>query len=634
MIALGCEKISLAFGVKQVLENISFSVQSGEKMGIVGVNGAGKSTLFSIITGETLPDSGSVYTAKGYTLGYLAQNAMVDSSRTLYEEMLDARSDMIELEKTLDELRRRVDEGDEYASSEFSVLHERFVRDGGLEYRGRCKGILSSLGFNEEMQKMPVNSLSGGQKTRVALARLLVREPDIILLDEPTNHLDIESIAWLERFIQLSKKTFLIISHDRYFLCSVTDHTLEIEHCKAKIYNGNYDRYLETKKKDREVLEHQYKNQQKEIARIEAYIEQQRRWNREKNIIAAESRQKQLDKMVRIEAPTNDPGKIRMHFEQSQESGDDVLSVKRLSKAFPGKALFEDLSFEVKKRDRLFISGTNGCGKSTLIKILNYKESPDSGRFDYGYNVKVGYYDQENQNLSPESTVLDELWDAYPDLTQTEVRSALALFMFRADDILKEVRVLSGGEKARLTFAKMMLSKMNLLFLDEPTNHLDIPSREVLEDALLQFPGTVVAVSHDRYFVKKLASRMLVFEKDRLLDFDGGYEDYQRYRERIEEEGRSSFADRSEQNLSDSKKKYLSDKKNASEKRKKERRIAYLASEIENTDKRLSEISEECSGSAATDHVRLTELYEESQRLEDYMMSCMEELEELEKNND
>ncbi|MBE6619315.1 MAG: ABC-F family ATP-binding cassette domain-containing protein [Ruminococcaceae bacterium] len=630
MIALACDKISLSFGAKSVLENVSFSVQTGEKLGIVGVNGAGKSTLFSVITGNVAPDSGNVYIAKGCSVGYLAQNAIIDSERTLFEEMLDAQSDLIAMEEKLSVLRERAEGGDESASLEFSLLHERFISEGGLEYRGRCRGILSSLGFSETVQGRSVNSLSGGQKTRVALAKLLVREPDIILLDEPTNHLDVESIAWLEKFISGSKKTFLIISHDRYFLCSVTDHTLEIEHTRAKLYNGNYDKYLETKKRDREILEHHYKNQQKEIARIEAYIEQQRRWNREKNIIAAESRQKQLDKMVRIEAPTSDPTKVRMRFEQSEESGDDVLSVKRLSKSYGEKKLFADLSFEVKKRDRVFIIGTNGCGKSTLIKILNYKETPDAGRFDYGYNVKSGYYDQENQNLTPSATVLDELWDCYADLTQTEVRNALALFNFRSDDIFKEVRVLSGGEKARLTFAKMMLSKTNTLFLDEPTNHLDIPSREVLEDAIEQFPGTVIAVSHDRYFIKKLATRILSFEENGVLDFDGTYEDYLRYKERVANSEETGGASQNEESVSDSKKKYLEDKKSASERRKRERRIAYLYDEIKKTENALDAVEREMSGEAASDHVRLTELYGENTRLEEYMLECMQELEELE----
>ncbi len=632
MIALGCDKISLAFGVKQVLDNVSFSVQSGDKVGIVGVNGAGKSTLFSIIIGNMSPDSGNVYTAKGFSLGYLAQNATYGSDRTLYDEMLDSQSELVALEEKIALVREKAENGDESASHEFPTLYERFVALGGLEYRSRCKGILYSLGFNDEMQKMPINLLSGGQKTRVALAKILVKEPDIILLDEPTNHLDVETIAWLEKFISGSKKTFLIISHDRYFLCSVTNYTLEIENCRGKLYSGNYDKYLETKKRDREILEHQYKNQQKEIARIEAYIEQQRRWNREKNIIAAESRQKQLDKMVKIDAPSALPGKIKMHFEQSEESGDDVLSVQRLSKEYPGKKLFSGLSFEVKKSDRFFIIGTNGCGKSTLIKILNHREVADEGRFDLGYNVKVGYYDQENQNLSPDSTVLDELWDCYPGLTQTEVRSALAMFMFRADDIFKEVRVLSGGEKARLTFAKMMLSKMNLLFLDEPTNHLDIMSRDVLEDALVDFPGTIVAVSHDRYFIKKLSTRILAFEKDGICDFDGGYEDYMRYKEKISLLGESSAETAKNEDISDSKKKYLNDKKNAAEKRKRERRMEFLTLEIEKTENRLVEVETEMqSDEVASDHVKLTALYGESEKLEEYMMECMEELEELEK---
>ena len=334
--------------------------------------------------------------------------------------------------------------------------------------------------------------------------------------------------------------------------------------------------------------------------------------------------------MVKIEAPSAELAKVRMRFEQSEESGDDVLSVKRLAKSYGSKNLFSALSFEVKKRDRLFIIGTNGCGKSTLIKILNYKEAPDAGRLDYGYNVNSGYYDQENQNLSPNATVLDELWDSYSDLTQTEVRNALALFMFRSDDIFKEVKVLSGGEKARLTFAKMMLSKTNTLFLDEPTNHLDIPSREVLEDAIEQFPGTVIAVSHDRYFVKKLATRILSFEKNGVLDFDGSYEDYLRYKEKVSDSSEVSLGQVAREEISDSKKKYLEDKKSASEKRKRERRIAFLYTEIENSEKRLGEIEKESSGEASSDHVRLTELYNEAQRLEEYMMACMEELEELE----
>lgn len=609
-----------------ILDRVTFSINEGDHLGIVGVNGAGKSTLLRIITNKLSADSGSVYIQNGATVSMLEQNAEYSSDRSVLDEMLAAFSSLIDTEHELERLRLLADDGDEAAALRFASMHEKFVSDGGLEYRGRCKGTLQSLGLGTDFFDVPITTLSGGQKTRVALARLLLSDPDIIILDEPTNHLDIDSIEWLEKYLSSCSKTVIVVSHDRYFLCKVTGKTLEIENSKAKLYSGNYDKYIAEKKREREILEHQYKNQQKEIARIEAYIEQQRRWNRERNIIAAESRQKQLDKMEKIDAPSRLPDNIRMKFSESDESGFDVLSVRRLSKSYPGKTLFEGLSFELKKRDRLFIIGKNGCGKSTLLKILSGHATQDLGVFDFGYNIRLGYYDQENQNLSEDKTVIDELWDSYPTLSQTEIRNALALFLFKGDDIFKEIRVLSGGEKARITFAKLMLSKYNLLFLDEPTNHLDIMSREVLEDALTDFDGTILAVSHDRYFIKKLASRILAFEDGGVRDYMGTYEDYLSYVSRFAPKSASTTSEIS--TATESKKQYMKSKQESAEKRRLASRIKKSREEIAAIETRLDEISHEIDENQS-DADLLSKLYSESDELETRMMTLMEELDSL-----
>ena len=622
MISIAVDNVSLSYGTDIILDNISFSLNDGDKLGIVGVNGAGKSSLLSIIMGNITENEGSVYISKGKTVGFLAQNAEYSSDKSVYEAVLEVFSELTAMENELSRLETLSLNGDETAGVRFLELNEKFLSLGGAQYKSRAKGILISLGFDENMINMPVTSLSGGQKTRVSLAALLLKEPDIIILDEPTNHLDIGSIVWLEKYLVSCKKTIITVSHDRYFLCTVTNKTFEIENHKGKMYNGNYDKYIEQKKADRKILEHQYKSQQKEIARIEAYIEQQRRWNRERNIIAAESRQKQLDKMERIDAPAPDPENIRISFTKSEESGYDVLSVRRLSKSFGSKKIFENLSFELKKRDNMIIIGSNGCGKSTLLKILCGKLNADSGVFDFGYNVTVGYYDQENQNLTPENTVLDELWNSYPTKGMTEVRNALALFLFKGDDIEKKICNLSGGEKARITFAKLMLSKFNLLFLDEPTNHLDIMSREVLEDALEKFDGTIVAVSHDRYFIKKLATRILSFTDSGVIDYIGSYEEYLSYAERLtpERESSSSVSQSSSKNEREKAKKDLSDK------RRIERKIKSSKEELEKAEKRIAEITEE-EAAYSTDHIKLTELYNEREELESKMLTLMEFLE-------
>ena len=632
MISVNCENLSLSFGAETVLENVSFALNEGDKLGIIGVNGAGKSSLFAMITGKYQPTSGEVFISKGKTVGILEQNIEYDSSRTILDEAINTFSDLLETEKELENLRAVSERtGSEADAKRYADCQESFTSGGGYEFRGRCRGILKKLSLPEALWDKPVSSLSGGQKTRLSLACLLLRDPDIILLDEPTNHLDTDALFWLESYLKASRKTILVISHDRYFLDSVVNRILEIENKKSRIWNGNYTGYVNQKAIDREIQERHYVNQQREIKRIEAYIGQQRRWNRERNIIAAESRQKLLDKMERVERPEALPDRIRMTFDSSGESGNDVMSVRGLAKSYPGKALFDSVSFEVKKHDRLFICGKNGCGKSTLIKILAGRISPDKGFASLGYNVKIGYYDQENQDLHPNNTVIDELWNAYPTMTETTVRNALALFLFRGDDISKKVSVLSGGEKARLTLARLMLSKMNLLILDEPTNHLDINSREVLENALSGFDGTIIAVSHDRYFINKLATRILDFgaeSEHHLFAFEGGYGEYLDYRRRYltspEEEAKKETV------VTASKEQYLNAKREQAEIRKSERRLKNLKDGIAATESRISEIGEEMTVCDPYDHVKLAGLEKEQTELEDRLLSMYEELDAVE----
>ena len=629
MTAISLSDVCLEFGTDVILNKVSFSLNEGDKLGIVGVNGAGKSTLFKIIRGEYTPTDGSVFISKDKTVGMLEQNTGLEGENTVLEEMLASFSGLIADEQRLEYLQKQLEvtPADAELISSYTSLADRFKAAGGYEFRSRCKGILKNLGFDERFHDLKISGLSGGQKTRLALARLLITSPDILMLDEPTNHLDIETLAWLEDFLSAYRGTLLVISHDRWFLDKVTNRTLEIENTHAELYNGNYSRFIKLKQENREIRERQYKNQQKEIARIEAYIEQQRRWNRERNIIAAESRQKALDRMVKIDRPEALPEKIRLTFTKSGESGNDVLTVKNLAKAFPNKPLFDGVSFLVKKHDRLFIAGPNGCGKSTLIKIIADKLAADAGDFEYGYNVSVGYYDQENQNLDPNNTVLDELWNCYDGLTQTEIRSALALFLFKGDDIEKKVSVLSGGEKARLTLCKLILSKMNLLILDEPTNHLDIGSREALEGALAEFDGTIIAVSHDRYFISKLATRVLDLGIKPALDFFGSHEEYKAHRARTA----VSSAEAVTETVTEAKEQYLRAKEQASEQRKLKTRMKKNAEETAKLEKELEELTDRLADeSIQTDYVKVNELYTRQQEVEERLMELYEEAESFE----
>ena len=638
MTSISASGLTYRVGVRDILTDVSFSLEDGDRLAVVGVNGSGKSTLFRLLTGAYTPTEGAVYIAKDKTLGLLEQDDafhLIRSedgspvSETVLGQMYAAFPELCRMEARLAQIEAALPHasGDELTrlTAEFASLNRRFAEDGGLHYKSRCKSFLVRLGFPEEFHDTPLEKLSGGQKTRLALARLLSREPDILLLDEPTNHLDTDTMEWLESHLSGYKKTLLLVSHDRWFLDRVTNKTLDIEHHRAKLYRAAYTEYKKLKEADRDSLERRWKNQQREIARQEAYIEQQRRWNRERNIIAAESREKALARMEKIERPKDEPKSIRFTFTESGESGNDVLSVRSLAKSFPHRPLFSELSFEVKKHDRLFVLGPNGCGKSTLIKLLLGKLPPDKGVIEYGYNVTVGYYDQENQNLTPSNTVLEELWSAYPTLPQTEIRNTLALFLFRGDDVEKTVSVLSGGERARLTLAKLILSKMNLLILDEPTNHLDIPSREALETALEAFDGTMLVVSHDRYFTNRLATRILALAPTDSVDYHGNYEAY------LEDRARRAAADApagTAAQVSSGREEYLRRKANAAEERRREKRRAFVEAEIPRIEARLDEIEKETFGEAATDYVRLAELQKEKETLEDQLLKLYEEQEE------
>ena len=645
MTAISINDISFSFGVKPILKNISFSLEEGDKLGIIGVNGCGKSTLFGVILGELEPDSGNVYISKDKTVGVLTQDGAFEINESCgnsaLEQMYAAFPELLALEKRLVELEGELErtehdkEPERHArlAAEYTEANNRFISGGGLEFRGRAASILMKLGYSEEAMRLDISKLSGGQRTRLALAKQLCREPDILLLDEPTNHLDVETLFWLEGFLASYKKCVMIISHDRYFLDRVTNKTLAIEYCNGKLYNGAYTATLEQRKIDRELALKHYRDQQKEIARQEAYIAQQRQWNRERNIIAAESRQKMLDKMERLEKPKDEPKSIKIKFGEAISSGNEVVRAKDLAMSFGSRPIFDKINFLIKKDERVFVVGPNGCGKSTLLSVLLSRLAPTGGYSEFGYNVKVGYYDQENQNLTPANTVLDELWNTYPNMNESDIRSVLAAFRFYYEDTEKTVSVLSGGERARLTLAKLMLSKINLLVLDEPTNHLDIPSREALEEAILNFDGTVIAVSHDRYFTDRLATRIIEIipaeQGGGTLDYKAvhagkGYSEFLEFKEGRLPTAAAGVAEAPK--MSANKEQYLKNKQDAAAARKEQARIKRLKEEAERLEARIEEIDAELYGEAATDYKKAAELEEEKNAAEERLLEIYEDV--------
>ena len=527
---LSCQNISKSFGTDEILKNVSFHIEENEKAAVVGINGAGKSTLLKIIMKQENPDEGDVTLAKDKTIGYLAQYQDVSGHHTIYEEVLDSKRDIIEMEERLRSMEAQMNtlSGDalEQLLDTYHKLSHDFEQVNGYAYRSEVTGILKGLGFTEEEFDKKMNELSGGQKTRVSLGKLLVTKPDVLLLDEPTNHLDIESIRWLETFLLNYKGAVLIVSHDRYFLDRVVSKVVEIFQHKGYVYQGNYSDYAKKKAAIRAAMIKQYYNQQREIKHQEEVIAKLKSFNREKSIKRAESREKMLDKIERIEKPTEDNTDIRIVLEPNVVSGNDVLKVEGLAKAFPPLQLFQGIDFEVKRGERVALIGNNGTGKTTILKIINELLPPDAGTVTLGSNVHIGYYDQEHQQLHMEKTIFDEIADDYPNLNNTKVRNVLAAFLFTDDDVYKRIEDLSGGERGRVALAKLMLSDANFLILDEPTNHLDITSKEILEEALKSYTGTVLFVSHDRYFINQTATRILELTGETVVNYIGNYDYY------------------------------------------------------------------------------------------------------------
>ena len=527
---LSCQNISKEFVEHKVLANISFHIEDYEKAAIVGVNGAGKTTLLRIIVGEMQPDEGLVTLAKDKTLGYLAQNSAVDTANTIYDELLSVKQNLI----TLETLMRKCEEDMKHTSGsaldnlmkQYTDYTHAFERDGGYSYKSEIVGVLKGLGFTEAEFSKSIATLSGGQKTRVALGKLLLQKPDLIILDEPTNHLDMNSITWLETYLLNYKGAVIIVSHDRYFLDKIATKVIEIDQTKATTFQGNYSDYAVKKEQLRIAAWNAYVNQQREIKHQEEVIEKLRSFNREKSIKRAESREKMLDKIDIIEKPTEVKADMKLTLTPHIQSGNDVLTVEGLSKAFGSQQLFENVGFEIKRGEHVAIIGDNGTGKTTLLKIINGILAADAGKFRLGTNVEIGYYDQDHHVLHSEKTLFEEISDDYPYLTNTEIRNVLAAFLFTGEDVFKRIQELSGGERGRVSLAKLMLSNANFLILDEPTNHLDIMSKEILEDAINQYEGTVLYVSHDRYFINKTAHRILDLTSKQFVNYIGNYDYY------------------------------------------------------------------------------------------------------------
>lgn len=529
MIVLSGNDISVSFGGETLFHDVNFRLEENGRAGLVGVNGCGKTTLMHVINGRQEAETGGISKAAGIKIGCMEQYVIRDDNITLYDEVLEIFRPLIDAENELADIAVAIDTGDhsEQTLSRQMQLQERFEREGGLTYKSMTCSALAGLGFSEEDLNKPISVMSGGQKSKAQLAKLLLSGSNILLLDEPTNHLDITACEWLEKFLMEYKGAYIVISHDRYFLDKVTDTTFEMENRTLREYKGNYTRYLELKAEAREAQQRVYDRTVKEINRIEGIVEQQKRWGQEHNFITAASKQKQADRLKEtLEKPEELPEAIKFTFRAKEGGANDVLIAKGLSKSFDGTAVFTNAELDIKKNTTTFILGENGCGKTTLLKILTGEYQTDSGEYKFGNNIQFGYYDQAQTDLDPSKTVIDEVWDRYPKMTQTQVRSALAQFLFKGDDVFKNVGKLSGGEKARVSLLKLMLSRANMLLLDEPTNHLDIHSREALENALASYGGTLLIVSHDRYLINKLADRIVWLGKTGTVNIDGNYDRY------------------------------------------------------------------------------------------------------------
>ena len=640
---LSCNRICKEFVTGSVLSDVSFLINEHEKAAIVGINGAGKSTLLKIITGEIPADSGEVYFAKSASVGYLAQHQEINTDLTVFDVMLDVKKDILDLS---DKMRRLEKQMKEASGDNLNSLYENYAKTthefetkNGYAYKSEITGILKGLGFRESEFDKPVHTLSGGQKTRVYLARVLLSAPDIILLDEPTNHLDIDSIAWLETYISNFPGAVVIVAHDRYFLDKIVTKVIEIDNCKASVFNGNYSDYAVKKKAEREVLLKSYLNQQKEIVHQEAVIEKLKSFNREKSIKRAESREKLLNKVERIEKPLFSERQMNFTLNPYVESGKDVLKVHSLKKAFGNNLLFENIDFEIKRGERVAIIGGNGTGKTTLLKIITGLLNPDAGSFSLGVKVEIGYYDQEHQILNPKNTLFDEISDEHPYLSGTKIRNTLASFLFTGDDVFKLISSLSGGERGRLSLAKLMLSEANFLILDEPTNHLDITSKEILEEVINNYTGTVLYVSHDRYFINKTATRILNLTNGQILNYIGNYDYYLEKKADVElAQFKNSFTENTK--LSGETDDLSENRKNWQQQKEEQAKLRKIWNELKRTEDEISALEERnqvldemlSDTSIASSPGKLIELHKEKTANEERLSELLEKWEELSSN--
>ncbi|WP_458397779.1 ABC transporter ATP-binding protein [Anaerotignum sp.] len=637
---LACRQLHKAYGIDVILEKITFHIEEREKAAIVGVNGAGKTTLFKVLTGEISADGGEFYLKKDTSVGYLAQNIHIESDKTIYEEMLSVFEKIIQTEANLREMENEMGglSGQALADKmeEYAALQHYFEQHDGYSYQSRMKGVLKGLGFTESDFNRPMNQLSGGQKTRVHLGKLLLSKPDVLLLDEPTNHLDIASIEWLEDFLRTYPGSVLIISHDRYFLDRIVTKVIEIENKKSYVYNGNYSFYWQQKEINREIQQKAYDMQQKEIKHQEDVIRTLRQFNREKSIKRAESREKVLDKMERIDRPDALPDQMRLTLTPFLTSGNDVLHAENLSKSYGGQKIFQGVSFDVKRSDKVAIIGPNGVGKSTLFRMLLKEVSSDSGLIRFGTNVFVGYYDQEQAKLDESKTIFEEISDSYPTLTQGQIRNMLAAFVFTGDDVFKPISALSGGEKGRVSLAKIMLSKANTLMLDEPTNHLDMFSKEVLESAINRYEGTCIYISHDRYFINKTAEKILELTPDGVILYNGNYDYYlekkaERARNELEkalQNNQKATTAAPAQPISETKNDWLKQKEQQAAERKLANKIKKVEAEIEETENAIAKADEDMAA-CGTDFSKANEIFSEKTKLEEKLEALYEEWEEL-----
>ena len=631
MPALSVRNLSVSFVERTLFSDVSFDVETHDKVGFIGANGVGKTTLFRALNGELEPNGGVIAFEKSVRVGYMEQHACNNPRIDIFHELLSVFDYLSDTEDEIAAVTAAIDTGegnlDELVERQTRLIEE-FEALGGLTYKSRTRSALLGLGFSEDDFTMPVGNLSGGQRSKLSLAKLLLSRSNLLLLDEPTNHLDIKAVGWLEDFLRDFKGSMIIISHDRYFLDNVTNKTIELEHGKIMCYKGAYTEFIRKKEAYNEALKNKYENDMKEIRRIEGIVEQQRRWGRERNFITAASRQKEADRIkAQLVTPESELETMRMRFEPKFESGNDVLICRNLAKSFGEKHLFSDVNIHIRKGERVFILGANGCGKTTLFRILNGRMPQDRGEFDLGANVMTGYFDQLQQNLDLNKTAIDEVWDRFPNMTQTEVRSALASFLFKGDEVFKPLSKMSGGERARISLLKLMLQGSNFLLLDEPTNHLDASSREELEKTLDKYNGTLLIISHDRYFINKLADRVLVLTQNGMKEYLGNYDYYlERIKSAKESEAAQKAADKKEKPQNE----YFLNKQRQSEERKRLTKLRKTEEEIESLEERINEIQNKLSDSeVTTDYEKLIELTNELEELQAKQEGLYEIWEEL-----